>query len=203
MENQEKVWDNIAEEWHEFKEIPSDFSKEFLDGSEGRVLDLGSGSGRHITKINNGKMYLVDFSQEMLNLAKDKSDKLGIEIETKKCDLEKEKIPYEDNFFDSLICISALHCIHPENHRKVVEEIYRVLKKKGRALIGVWNFNSKRFKSKRKKGKEHLIAWQDKGKRYYYLFEEDEVHKLFESVGFKIIKERNSEMMINFIVEKN
>lgn len=199
-ENQEKVWDAIAKEWHEFKEIPSDFSKEFLENCSGKVLDLGSGSGRHITKIKEGKMYLTDFSQEMLNLAEDKAKKLGIEIENKKSNLWE--IPYEDNFFDSVICISALHCIKPEKHEQVVEEIYRVLKEKGRALIGVWNFNSKRFKNKRKKGKEHFIGWQDKGKRYYYLFEEGEVHKLFEDVGFKIVKERNSEMMINFIVEK-
>ena len=108
----------------------------------------------------------------------------------------------EKEFFDNVICISALHCIPPEKHKKVAKEIYRVLKKMGRALIGVWNYNSKRFKSKRKKGKEHLIGWRDKGKRYYYLFEPEEVHKLFEEVGFKIIQERNSEMMINFVVEK-
>jgi len=30
MENQEKVWDNIAPEWHEFKKIPSTSSIEFL-----------------------------------------------------------------------------------------------------------------------------------------------------------------------------
>ena len=30
-ENQQQIWDNIAEEWHKFKEIPSEFSKEFLN----------------------------------------------------------------------------------------------------------------------------------------------------------------------------
>jgi len=202
QKNQEKVWDDISEEWHEFKEIPSEFSRDFLEGCSGRVLDLGSGSGRHLTEIKDGKMYLVDFSSGMLKLAENKAKKLGIEIETKKCNLEEDKIPYSENYFDFAICISALHCIHPENHKKVVGELYRVLKKNGKALIGVWNFDSKRFRSKRKKGKEHLIGWQDKGKRYYYLFEEDEVHNLFESVGLRIIQKRNSEMMINFVVEK-
>ncbi len=200
MENQEKVWDAIACEWDEFKEIPSEFSKEFLDSCIGKVLDLGSGSGRHLTKINNGKMFLVDFSREMLDLAEKKAKKLGVDAEFKKGDLWD--IPYEDDFFDYGICVSALHCINPEYHKKVAEEIYRVLKTGGKALIGVWNYNSKRFKSKRKKGKEQEIGWRDKGKRYYYLFEEDEVHKLFEEAGFNIVKERNSEMMINFVVEK-
>ena len=51
MKSQQKVWDNIAKEWHEFKKIPSKFSEEFLKKSIGKVLDLGSGSGRHLTKI--------------------------------------------------------------------------------------------------------------------------------------------------------
>ena len=198
--NQEKVWDAIAEEWDEFKEIPSEFSREFLSECSGKVLDLGSGSGRHLTGIKNGKMYLIDFSGEMLKLAEKKAKKLGINAEFKKGELWE--IPYENNFFDYAICISALHCIKPEHHKKVAEEIYRVLKHEGRALIGVWNYNSKRFKNKRKKGKEHLIGWRDKGKRYYYLFEENEIHNLFKEAGFKILRERNSEMMINFIAEK-
>ena len=74
------------------------------------------------------------------------------------------------------------------------------MKKKGKAFIGVWNFHSKRFN--KEKGKERLIGWTDKGKRYYYLFEEDEIHELFKSAGFKILSKHNSEMMIQFVVEK-
>jgi hypothetical protein len=74
------------------------------------------------------------------------------------------------------------------------------MKPHSKALIGVWNFYSKRFNQK--KGKERLIKWTDKGERYYYLFEEDEIHNLFKSAGFKILSTHNSEMMINFIVEK-
>lgn len=198
--NQEEVWDAIAEEWDEFKEIPSEFSREFLLSCKGKILDLGSGSGRHLINIPEGEMYLVDFSEEMLKLAEKKAERLGIDAYFQKGNLWE--VPYPENFFDNVICISALHCIEPDKHKKVAKEIYRVLKPSGKALIGVWNFNSKRFKNKRKKGKEHLIGWRNKGKRYYYLFEEDEVHKLFEDAGFKIIQERNSEMMINFVVEK-
>ena len=75
------------------------------------------------------------------------------------------------------------------------------MKKGGKAYIGVWNFQSKRFNQK--KGKEKIVGWRDKGKRYYYLFDEKEVHDLFRSVSFKIVSSHNSEMMINFIVEKN
>jgi ubiquinone/menaquinone biosynthesis C-methylase UbiE len=198
MENQQEVWNNIAEEWDKFKQIPSEFSKEFLSKCTGNVLDLGSGSGRHLTKIKKGKMYLVDFSEEMIKLAKKKAKKLKISAEFKVANLIK--LPFQDNFFDYSICISALHCLEPIYHREAVKELYRVMKPGSKSLIGVWNFNSKRFNQKQGKGR--LIKWTDKGKRYYYLFDEKEVHDLFKKAGFKIFSSHNSEMMINFIVEK-
>lgn len=199
MENQQKVWNNIAKEWHDFKEIPSEFSKEFLNKCSGNVLDLGSGSGRHLSKIKNGKMYLVDFSEEMINLAKSKAKKQRIEAEFFVSDISK-KLPFQDNFFDYSISISAIHCLQPKDHKKTISELYRVMKPNSQSLIGVWNFKSKRFNQK--KGKEKMIKWTDKGERYYYLFDEEEIHKLFKYAGFKILSTHNSEMMINFIVEK-
>jgi ubiquinone/menaquinone biosynthesis C-methylase UbiE len=199
LKEQEKVWDEIAPEWHKYKKIPSEKSVEFLKSSKGNVLDLGGGSGRHMIKIKEGKYYLQDFSREMLELARDKANENQIEAEFIYSSMTE--IPIEDDFFDSAICISALHCLKgEENRKKAVQELYRVLKRGAKAYIGVWNANSKRFN--RKKGKELMIGWTNKGQRYYYLFEEKEVHSLFESVGFKILESHNSEMMINFIVIK-
>lgn len=203
IENQEKIWDKIAPEWHVYKQIPSEASKLFLENAKGKVLDLGSGSGRHLTKIKNGKMYLLDISSEMLNLAKDKSKKENIDAEFIHSSMDV--IPIEDNFFDYAISISSLHCVEGKDKRKkAISELYRVLKKSGRAYIGVWNINSKRFKRKAKGNKkEQLIGWTDKGNRYYYLYDEEEIHKEFVDAGFKIVSSHNSEMMINFIVEKD
>ena len=198
MVTQEKIWNDIAPEWHEFKINPAQSVIGFLADQKGKILDLGSGSGRNMQKIKNGKMYLTDFSKEMLKLAEKKAKEKGIEIETKKSDLTK--IPYEDNFFDGAICISAIHCIEGEENRiKVIQELYRTLKQGATALIGTWNARSKRFKDK---AKEKMVGWQNKGKRYYYLYYEEEVHKQFQDAGFKIIKSLNSEMMINFIIQK-
>jgi len=192
--NQKKVWDNIAPEWAEFKTRPTEHTIEFLKNQTGKVLDLGSGAGRHLQKIKNGKMYLVDFSKEMIKHAKEKN----IDAEFFVSNLTK--LPFEDDFFDSAICIAALHCIEGEKNREqVVKELFRVLKKNAKAEIGVWNKNSKRFKNA---PKEKLVGWREKGKRYYYLYDEKEVHDLFKRIKFKIISTHNSEMMINFVVEK-
>lgn len=195
---QKEVWENIAEEWHEFKKLPALHTTEFLKKQSGKVLDLGSGSGRHLMKIKKGEMYLQDFSEKMIELAKQKGKKEKIKAEFAVS--EMTKIPYEDNFFDGAICISALHCVKGEKNRiKTIKELHRTLKPKAQAFIGVWNRESKRFKNS---PKEKEIGWRDKGKRYYYLYTEKEIHDQFKKAKFKIISTCNSEMMIRFIVEK-
>lgn len=196
--SQKQLWNKIAPEWHEFKKIPATYTIEFLKKQTGKVLDLGSGSGRNLINIKNGKTYLVDFSKAMIKLAEKKAKNMKIGAEFFVSDITN--LLFEDNFFDSAICICVLHCIEgKENREKTVKELFRVLKPKAQAIIGVWNFKSKRFKNSKK---EKCIGWRNKGKRYYYLFDEKEVHDLFKKVGFKIKSTYNSKLMINFIVEK-
>jgi ubiquinone/menaquinone biosynthesis C-methylase UbiE len=196
--NQQQIWNNIAEEWHEFKKLPAESTIEFLKKQKRKVLDFGSGSGRNLMKIKSGKMYLLDFSEKMIELAKKKAKEQKIEAEFTVSSMTKT--PFENNFFDSAICISALHCLNKSEQKKAVKELHRILKPKAQVFIGVWNKNSKRLK--RHKGKEALIKWNDKGERYYYLFDEKEIHDLFKKEKFKIISTSNSEMMIRFIAEK-
>jgi len=202
MENQKKVWNEIAEEWHEFKsEKPAEHVLKFLQNKEGKILDFGSGSGRHLIKLKKGKMHLVDFSEKMIKLAKEKGKKENIDAGFFSADIEKEKLPFKDNFFDYAIAIASIHCIRgEENRKKAAEELFRVLKPGAEAEIAVWNIDSKRFKNS---PKEKYVKWRDKGKRYYYLFDEKEIHNLFKNVGFKIKKKLNSEVNIIFIVKKS
>ncbi len=68
--NQKQVWDNIAQEWYQFKTEPAEHTLEFLKDKTGKILDFGSGAGRNLLNINHGEMYLVDFSEKMIKLAK-------------------------------------------------------------------------------------------------------------------------------------
>ena len=199
MESQSKVWDKIAPEWHEFKTNPSEYAQEFLKKQTGNVLDLGSGSGRNLIGLKTkAKIYLIDFSKEMLKLAKKRAKKEKVDAEF--IISEIDKIPFQDNFFDSAICISALHCIETSaKRRKTIKELFRVLKPKAQAQIAVWNKNSERFK---KSKKEKFINWRDKGKRFYYLYTEDELKKDLEKIGFKVIKQLPHRANIVFIIEK-
>lgn len=199
--NQQQVWNAIAPEWHEFKIRPSEAATEFLNNSKGKILDFGSGSGRNLLKLKKSKsreLYLVDFSDEMLKLAEERAEKLGLKIKTIQSELEKTNL--EDNFFDAAICVAAIHCIETEKKRNsALKELYRVLKPGAKAEIEVWNMNSIRFKNS---PKEKFIAWRTKGKRFYYLYEKDELKKLLNKIGFKIIQELPHSANLIFIVEK-
>jgi len=196
--DQQKVWDNIAQEWYEFKKEPAEHTLKFLKNKQGNILDLGGGSGRNLINIKNGKMYLIDFSKEMIKFAKQKAKKNKIKAEFFISTLTK--LPFQDDFFDAAIAVASLHCIKGhKNHEKVIKELFRVLKPKAQAEIAVWNKNSKRFKNSKK---ERYVKWRDKGERYYYLFEPDEIYSLFEKNGFKIILKEKPQRNIIFVVEK-
>lgn len=197
MSSQKQVWNAIAPEWYEYKTHPSKEVESFLKNKTGKIMDLGSGAGRHLIKTK-GKLYLVDFSEEMIKLAKKKAKKENIDAEFTVADATK--LPFEDDFFDSAICIAVLHCLEtPKKREQAVKELYRVLKPKAQAKIMVWNIKSKRFKNS---PKEKYISWTNKGKRFYYLFDEKEIHILFKKAGFKIKEKFPSDVNIVFVAEK-
>ncbi|MBU0959039.1 MAG: class I SAM-dependent methyltransferase [Nanoarchaeota archaeon] len=198
MQNQRKLWDKIAPDWSEFKTNPGKEIINFLKEQKGKILDLGSGAGRYLTEIKEGKMYLVDFSKEMIKHAKKRAKEKKIPAEFFVA--SSDSLPFEDDFFDTAISIAHLHCVETEEARlNSVKELYRVLKPNAKAKIAVWNKDSKRFKNS---PKDCFVGWRKKGKRYYYLYNAEEVYNLFKNAGFKIKKKFTPDRMITFVVQK-
>ncbi len=103
--NQQEVWNKIADKWAEFRTTPIPEVLKFMKKQNGKLLDIGCGSGRHFIKKSNLEIYGLDFSKQLLKYAEKK--KIAKELKHSKADA----IPYPDNFFDSAIFISTLHCI--------------------------------------------------------------------------------------------
>lgn len=186
--DQEKVWDNIARRWNAFRTRTSPIVEEFVGKQKGKILDLGCGSGRNFVKVDGLNWTAVDFSEKMVEFAKKKAKKLGMDVDVQKAD--SVKLPFEDDTFDSVLCYAVIHCIESAAKRKkTLKEIYRVLKPGSEALIVTWGANSPRLKNK---GKECYIPWtlkymKEKQMRYTYVYDKDELEGQLKDAGLEIV----------------
>lgn len=200
-DNQEKIWDKIADKWNKFRTKSPRDVEEFLDSQKGSVLDLGCGSGRNFRKVEGVELTGVDFSSELLKHAKVNAAKKKIDIELIRA--EVFNLPFKENSFDAILFYAVLHCIDSkEKRKKTLEEIYRVLKPNGKVFLSTWGSSSSRISGK---VGECSIPWTledgEKVKRYTYIYTKDEIEKLAKSVGFKIEKSWEDKN-INLILKK-
>jgi len=186
--NQEEVWNGIVGKWKDFRDKPLRCVNEFLYGKKGKILDLGCGTGRNMVEKKGIEWYGVDFSQKMVDAVKKRTGNENIQK------FQAWELPFPENFFDYALYVATLHCIPEENKRKKsLEELKRVLKKNGRALITVWDKNVDKLKDK---GDEIIMPWKfknEKGEivseyqRYYKLYDNEEILSLLKKY-FKIVK---------------
>jgi len=192
-ESQEEVWDLIASGWTSFRQNPLRVVEEFAKGwKPGKILDVGCGNGRNLKPFADLKFdcYGIDFSKNMVSVAKDflKKHNLKAKVYVEKA----EKLPFDDNSFDYVLALRVIPCILTEKERsKALDEVKRVLKKNGKAVITIWNkTNFKYLLSK----KEALVPWRKKDRiliRYYYLYSPAEITKILVEKGFKILRTSN------------
>ena len=102
--------------------------------AEGRVLDIGIGSGLNIPYYNKSKidyLYGLDPSFEMLKLARPLAKKNEIEIEFVEC--SAEAIPLSNDSIDTVVITYTLCTI--SDTKLSNKEIKRVLKPNGKLLF--------------------------------------------------------------------
>ncbi|MDP6485576.1 MAG: class I SAM-dependent methyltransferase [Alphaproteobacteria bacterium] len=108
---------------------------EALIGKGYRILDAGCGTGV-CTRYYSRKgldVHAIDISQKSVEINKKTLELNNLHATVKKASVEK--IPYPNNFFDSIVSVGVIH--HTENITKSIEEIYRVLKPGGLAFVSV------------------------------------------------------------------
>jgi|TARA_Y100000310_G_scaffold330112_1_gene401220 cyclopropane fatty-acyl-phospholipid synthase-like methyltransferase len=106
-----------------------------------KILVVGVGSGREIKIISDyvRKVYGVDISKKFL---KHCEKKFGDNFEGSHCDIETEKVIYDDEYFDKIVCINVLPYFGKEGLKNYFNEMARVMKKDGTMFIMILN---KRF----------------------------------------------------------
>jgi ubiquinone/menaquinone biosynthesis C-methylase UbiE len=101
-----------------------------------RVLEVGFGSGLTFLNLHDlyDEIYGLDLNapvDEVAEIFKRRS------VETKLSNGSVLQMPYEDGFFDTVLLISILEHLKPEQLKQAFSEIRRVLKKNGQVVYGV------------------------------------------------------------------
>ncbi len=183
-------WDDIfSEKGKVFTDPHPDMekiSKLFEEKGVKRILDIGSGTGRHLIYFSKKgfEVYGMDTSQKGISIAKQwlVEENLKAEIILHKME---QKFPYEDNFFDAVIAIQVIHHNKMKDIVITVNEIERVLRKEGIIFI---TFPRKSDGSGREDWKLMKIekntyipqAGQEKGLPHHF-FTLEEIHDVFSS----------------------
>ena len=128
------------------REIIKEFSLNYVQLfklDEVNVLDVGLGFGTDILNVKNilnknGNIKTHMFGVESYPPYVEKAKKNNIDIYN--VDIERDKLPALDNFFDIIIINQVLE--HTKDWYWIFEEINRVLKNDGICIIGVPNMAS-------------------------------------------------------------
>ena len=182
-------WDQIfSEKGKVFTEPHPDMdriSELFKEKGVVRILDLGSGTGRHLVYFANKgfEVYGMDASPKGISMANQwlLEENLKAEIVLHRME---EKFPYEDNFFDAIISIQVIHHNKMKDILVTVSEIGRILKKGGVIFItfpklgGTWREDSDLKEIEKgtyipQKGKEKGLP--------HHFFTIEEIHEAFYS----------------------
>lgn len=132
------VFDNMANEYVEYFGDDWEFIKEINEfassfDKEDKILDLGCGSG-YITNylIEKGLNATgIDFSSEMIKIAKKKYPKLNFLLDDF-LNIEKH---FDENSIDGLIAIYSLYFIPKEQFEEMLKSLSKVLKNGGLFLF--------------------------------------------------------------------
>ena len=155
--NYRKMWEDLGADagrgYHEIKFRPTyrigltNFLREeviykFLaPEKDDVVLDIGCASGRQIFKIANQikEGHGIDIAESFISEANDHKAKLGLKnVFFRRA--EGERIPYEDNTFNKIICAEVLE--HVFDHNAFLTEMLRVLRPGGLLVLSVPNLNA-------------------------------------------------------------
>ena len=99
-----------------------------------RVLDVAAGRGTsamHLTRKFGCEVVGMDLSAEMVRLATERAEEAGVSDRVSFQEGDAERLPFEDNVFDALICECAF-CTFPDKPT-AAREFTRVLRPGGKA----------------------------------------------------------------------
>ncbi|MFQ6020717.1 MAG: class I SAM-dependent methyltransferase [Candidatus Aenigmatarchaeota archaeon] len=156
-----------------------------------RILDLGCGLGRHLIFLAKKDFMVVgsDISSTALGIAEKqaKNEKLKNYLLVKH---DITLFPFPENHFDAVISANVIHHNKLRSIKKTVNEIKRVLKKRGLVIVTLLSKNDHKYKKGKRVEKDtydlsHIKGHAEVGVLHHF-FGEIEARRLFSR--FKILE---------------
>lgn len=164
-----------------------------------RVLDVGCGYGKHSIYLaeHNFNVNSIDISSEAVEWLKDyTASKSMNNITVLKADINK--LPFENDYFDVVICSSVLHHQCLKQIQNSISEIQRVLKQKGCLLFDFMSIEDDSF-GVGEEIEENTFVGSREGEEdipHHYITVE-ELHRLFENFTEIIIQKNEYHIFID------
>jgi tRNA (uracil-5-)-methyltransferase TRM9 len=197
----EETWDAIAESFDTTRQKPWKFCVDFIRTLKNTdvAADVGCGNGRHLLPCAESCSHAVgvDISQNLLRIVQKKLHNKNIDnISLIHSDVVQ--LPLADNSLDAVLFIASLHNIQgKENRCHALQEIARVLKLNGVALISVWSrwqdmyykHFMKQFIFRSRKFGDIDLFWRQQNlnvPRFYHLYSKGEFLRELRGARFHI-----------------
>jgi tellurite methyltransferase len=182
-------WNGIfSERGRVFTEVHEDIARlgtRLADSGAERVLDLGSGTGRHLVHFARlgFSVYGLDDSTEGTRLARQWLASEGLTADVRVGSMH-DPLPYADAFFDAVIAVQVIHHARLAAIRRLAAEMTRVLKPGGLVFVTVPALrNQASLFEEIEPGTLVPLDGPEKGLPHHY-FQVDELRALFG--GFDI-----------------
>ncbi|CAF1214905.1 unnamed protein product [Rotaria sp. Silwood1] len=133
QEHVHKVYNKIAHTFSDSRYRPWPHVAKFLHtfSSGSFVLDIGCGNGKYMNVRNDLMMIGCDRCEGLLKICRNRYYQVFLS--------DCMNIPVSTNTFDGAISIAVIHHMSTENRRLIaLQEIVRILKPNGQALVTVW-----------------------------------------------------------------
>jgi len=145
------------------------------------VLDLGSGSGRHVVYLakNGFSVHGLDRSPEGISITRQwlRAENLSAHLRIQSM---VDPFPYEDEFFDGIVSVQVIHHAEIAAIRGIIREVTRVLKKNGVLFVTVPTINHHKEKKEIEPSTFIPLDGREKGLPHHY-FPPEELRKEFEA----------------------
>ena len=183
----------------EYKEIANLVIKHLKPG---KILEIGPGPGYlsiEIAKHGAFQITGLDISETMVEIAKRNTKEAKVEVEFRLG--SAADMPFQDNIFGFVVSSGSLH--HWKEPVKVFNEIYRVLKTNGEALISdLWKDASKEEIDKiARKTKSFIMRWGIKHS-IKEAYTKDQIIELLSKTKFKEGEIKENPMALEIWLKK-